>query len=114
MPYLSLQTNATPSAEEQAAFLEEASEIVSRVLGKSRIYIMAGAQTGLVMSFAGHDEPCGFMELKALNFSPEHSTALAQALSQAASSHLAISPSRLFLRFVDTARGHWAMGEKIF
>ncbi|GHC65923.1 phenylpyruvate tautomerase MIF-related protein [Roseibacillus persicicus] len=114
MPYLHVQTNATPTQPERSAFLEAATEVVAQVLGKNPAYVMACIETGLSLNFASSELPAAFLELKVLGLDPSKNKELATLLSDMARVHLHVSEDRCFSRFVDTPRGHWGLGNDVF
>ena len=114
MPYLHVQTNANPSEPERSAFLEEATEIVAKELGKNRAYVMACIETGLSLNFNGSEVPAAFLELKVLGLDPSKNKILATRLSDLARIHLHVAEDRCFSRFADTDKGHWGLGNDVF
>lgn len=114
MPYLHVQTNVNPTEAERSAFLEAATEVVAKELGKNRAYVMACIETGLSLNFNSSELPAAFMELKVLGLNASKNKSLATLLSDLARVHLHISEDRCFSRFADTPRGHWGLGNDVF
>ena len=114
MPYLHVQTNASPSEIERSAFLNAATEAIAQELEKNQAYVMACIETDLSLNFNGSELPAAFLELKVLGLNPSKNKPLTNILSHLARVHLHVSEDRCFSRFVDTPRGHWGLGNEVF
>ncbi|MDP0489681.1 MAG: phenylpyruvate tautomerase MIF-related protein [Verrucomicrobiota bacterium JB023] len=114
MPYLHVQTNASPTRHEQSAFLSAASEAISRILSKNPNYVMTSIECDRPLNFASSELPAAFLELTVLGLDVSKNKELATTLSDLARVHLHVDEDRCFSRFVDTPRGCWGLGNDVF
>ena len=107
MPYLKIQTNLPLTKKAQRAVLKEASTLVSEELGKPEEYVMLALQPDTPMLFSGTDDPVAFLELKSIGLQARQTKRLSATLCGLVERHLGISKERIYVKFIDVARGMW-------
>ena len=108
MPYLSIQTNSTLSAEKRNELLSAASEIVGAQLNKPESSVMAGFQPVPEMMLAKDDAPAAFLELRSIGVPDAKRHPLCAALTELISRSCGISAKRVFIVLVDVQARFWA------
>ncbi|MFP6864349.1 MAG: phenylpyruvate tautomerase MIF-related protein [Roseibacillus sp.] len=114
MPYLRIQTNASVRKDQQDSLLSQASQLVSRHLGKDEKLFMGIIEDGQAMYFAGSSNPLAFLELKALGLPAEATKDLSRDLCSLVHEELSITPERIYVRFHNVNRGMWGWNGGIF
>ena len=61
MPVLKIETNQTLSREQTTALMEKSTDMLCRVLGKDKTYMMVYVDAGCSMMFNGSAEPFAYM-----------------------------------------------------
>lgn len=107
MPYLKIQTNASPSRKIGQTLLKEASALVSHELEKPEEYVMVAFQPQTAMLFAGSADPVAFLELKSIGLPAKKTKALSQVLCTLVEEYLGIRKERVYVKFIDVNRGMW-------
>ncbi len=107
MPYLKIQTNLPLTKRAQRAVLKEASTLVSEELGKPEEYVMLALQPDTPMLFSGTDDPVAFLELKSIGLQGRQTKRLSSTLCGLVERHLGIPKERIYVKFIDVARGMW-------
>ncbi|MDQ5980432.1 MAG: phenylpyruvate tautomerase [Verrucomicrobiota bacterium] len=107
MPYLKIQTNLPLSKKAERTVLRTASTLVAEELDKPEDYVMVAIQANTPMRFAGSDEAVAFLELKAIGLPARKTKRLSEALCALIETHLGISPSRVYVKFITVPRGMW-------
>ena len=107
MPYLRIQTNASVRKDQQESLLSQASQLVSRHLGKDEKFFMGIIENEQAIYFAGSSNPLAFLELKALGLP-------AEATKDLLYEELSITPERIYVRFHNVNRGMWGWNGGIF
>ena len=114
MPYLKIQTNSPVPESRQDALLSEASQLVSRLLGKDERYFMGTIQADQPMIFGGSRDPLAFLELKALGLPTANTSDLSAALCTLISDTLEIPAERIYVEFGNVSRGMWGWNGGVF
>ncbi|KAI1731636.1 macrophage migration inhibitory factor (MIF) domain-containing protein [Ditylenchus destructor] len=99
MPLLSIQTNAGDNAV-PAGFIEKASALVAKLVGKPESYVTVFVKTDLMASFGGTQDPCAFVELQSIG-GFANVNAIAGPLTKFITEELNIASNRFYIRFVD-------------
>ena len=111
MPYLSITTNA--NVDDGAAFVAEASRIVSSGLGKPESYVMAALQPVQAMSFGGSAAPAAFLEVRSIGL-PRDLSKVSQGLTQAVTRHTGVPAERVYIAYGDVSAARWAHAGETF
>lgn len=114
MPCLQIQTNRHISGPAAAALLKELSHTVAEALGKPEKYVMTSISTDLAMTMSGSTANCVIADLSGLGMPELKIPDIAKELNRILSDHLGVPGSRIYLRFYDHPRTHWAMDGKPF
>ena len=102
MPVLKVQTNV--EITEKEAFMQEATTLLSEVLGKPTGYIMVIPEGESDLMFGGSTEPAAFLELKSIGL-PENDTArISAALCGFVEEKLGVPPDRIYIEFANAER----------
>ncbi len=114
MPFLRIQTNTEPDVAAIRGLLTQASQLVSRELGKPERYVMVAVDAGSPMLFAGEDSPLAYLELKSIGLPKSATESLSRALCGLMREHIGISPDRVYIEFTDAPRQMWGWNEGTF
>jgi phenylpyruvate tautomerase len=108
MPLLKITYRKFVESEaERQQLLTEGSRIVAEVMGKPERFVMAVCERH-DMAFGGTTDDCAFVELRSLGgLDPETNAALSLRLCELMRDVAAVPMDRVFLNFVDMARGDW-------
>lgn len=112
MPYLELTT--TQRVTDKTALMHHLSACVSTELGKAETYMMVGLRDETPMLFAGNEEPCAQVLIRALNLKDEGVRTLAQALTTLVQAELGVDSQRLYIVFEDVEARKWAWDGRTF
>jgi phenylpyruvate tautomerase len=107
MPYLSIQTNVSVSAERQSELLAAASVLISKQLGKPESYVMVAVEPVARMTFAGSENPAAFLRLESIGLPDAKLKPLSAALCELIETHCGVPPNRVFIRLIDVAAKFW-------
>lgn len=107
MPYLKIQTNLPLTKKAERSILKEASRMVSEELKKPEDYVMVALQPDTPMLFSGTDDPVAFLELKSIGLPAKKTKILSAALCALIHKHLGVPGERVYVKFIDVARGMW-------
>ena len=116
MPLLKVFTSAPAlAAAERAAFLEAASALLARELGKPEAYMMTLLTPESAMTFAGSAAPAAYAEIKNIGtFSHEATQQLSRKLCALLSSALGVPQNRIYLEFKDAEAHLWGFDGDTF
>jgi phenylpyruvate tautomerase len=114
MPYLKIQANRAIPAEQANALLTAASQTVASELGKPERYVMVELTTNTAMLFGGSSEAAAYLELKSIGLPTARTKALSEALCSLLETALGISPSRVYIEFIDIKGSLWGWNNSIF
>lgn len=112
MPYLRVQSNTTIA--DPNAFLRDASEFVSRLLGKPETYVMVALDPTVPMSFAGSNDPALYLQLKSIGLPESRTKELSAALCDFAEARLSVPKERVYIEFTDAPRAFWGWNGSTF
>ena len=107
MPYLKIQTNLPLTKKAERTILKDASALVAKELDKPEEFVMIALQPNTPMLFGGGDDPVAFLELKSIGLPARRTKELCQALCALIEEHLGIRKERVYVKFIDVARGMW-------
>jgi len=114
MPYLLVKTNQTLAAAEARSLLAEVSSGVAGALGKPERYVMVALEQGCPMLFGGSDAPLAYLELKSIGLPTGRTGELSATLASLMNRHLAVSPDRVYIEFVDASGPMWGWNGATF
>lgn len=114
MPYLLIQTNLSLDRAAAAALGRKASTWAAKSLGKSERYVMTQVQAEQIMSFAGGDAPCAYLQLKSLDLGSEQTPDLSRGLCGLLQQETGIDPERIYIEFVSPPRAFWGWNSATF
>ena len=107
MPYLKIQTNLPLTKKAERIILKDASALVAKELAKPEEFVMIALQPDTPMLFGGSDDPVAFLELKSIGLPARRTKELCQSLCALIEEHLGIRKERVYVKFIDVARGMW-------
>jgi phenylpyruvate tautomerase PptA (4-oxalocrotonate tautomerase family) len=109
MPLLQIQTSSkATTATDPAGLLKTLSGELSQQLGKPESYVMVSFENHATLLFAGTAEPACFATLKNIGtFTPEQTERLSAVLTKHLSAGLGVSPSRIYIEFVNAQAHLW-------
>jgi phenylpyruvate tautomerase PptA (4-oxalocrotonate tautomerase family) len=102
MPVLKVQTNV--DIEDKDVFMQEATALLSEVLGKPAQYIMVIPEPGTDMLFAGSREPAAYVELKSISLPEDETAEISAALCTFLESRLGVPQNRMYIEFSNAER----------
>ena len=116
MPLLKVFTSAEPlPAPRRTEFLQAASRLLARELGKPEAYVMTCLVPQTAMTFAGSELPSVYAELKNIGtFSPELTARLSRELSALLTSALGVPANRIYLEFNEAKAHLWGFDGDTF
>ncbi|XP_022078521.1 macrophage migration inhibitory factor [Acanthochromis polyacanthus] len=101
MPMFEVNTNVAKS-DVPDAFLSEATEELSKAMGKPAQYIAVHVNADQTMTFGGKGDPCACCTLQSIGkISGAQNRQYTQLLFGLLKKHLGISPDRIYIIFVD-------------
>ncbi len=114
MPYLKLQTNQTLTGEEKIGLCKITSECIAESLNKSEKYVMVTIQSDQIMTFAGTNEACAYIELKSIELPRDRVSELSTKLCNMIQRNVGAAPERIYIEFTDSSRDMWGWDGKTF
>ena len=117
MPLLIIKTNTSELLPEIIeAIHEQGQAALSRILQKSRDYVMSLLELGQDMSFAGNSSAsCAYVEIKNVGtIKPEISLEISQEITRILNKHLGVDPKRVYIEFQQSERHLWGWAGKTF
>lgn len=114
MPFLEMQTNATPEPELGEELLKSASKRVAAALGKPESVMMTAFRGEQAMTFGGTTEPTAMVDLALLGFDSEKAQPIVEMLTDLVASKLEIAPARIFVKITEVPRGQWGGNGRLF
>ena len=109
MPLLQIQTSSqVNTAGDPVVLLKTLSAELAHALGKPESYVMVSFENDSRMLFGGTSEPACFATLKNIGtFTPELTERLSARLTEQLSAGLGVSPSRIYIEFVNAQPHLW-------
>ncbi|MGK7925939.1 MAG: phenylpyruvate tautomerase MIF-related protein [Spirulina sp.] len=115
MPFIKVQSTASPDAKTVDSLLESLSAKLAQHLGKSENYVMTAFEGDVPMTFAGTRDRVCFLEIKSIGtMKPEQTKAMSQEFCQTLSQTLDIPSDRIYIEFADAERHLWGWKETTF
>ncbi|MCD8352623.1 MAG: hypothetical protein LUC93_18630 [Planctomycetaceae bacterium] len=114
MPYLKVDTTATPGPEQMAATLKRLSVALAETTGKPEKVCQAALQGGVGMIFAGVDGPSAHVEVKGINFDETKAGDIAKAVCAVLEEDLGIPGKRVYLAFTSFRGAMWGVDGKTY
>ncbi len=102
MPVLKVKTNS--EVADKKKFMDDATELLSKVLMKPSHYIMVIIETGVDMMFAGTGDPLAYVELKSIGLREDATAAISAKLSKFLEDELKVPQDRIYIEFADAKR----------
>ena len=112
MPLLEISTNT--KIEDTEAFLKQASQLTSRILGKPESYVMVRVQQEQTLFFSGNSDPAAHVKLKSLGLPEDNTAVYSSQLCLFINEKLNISSARIYIEFSSPARHLWGWDERTF
>jgi phenylpyruvate tautomerase PptA (4-oxalocrotonate tautomerase family) len=109
MPLLQIQTSSkVATATDPAGLLKTLSGELAQLLGKPESYVMVSFENDATLLFGGSAEAACFAVLKNIGtFTPDQTERLSATLTRHLSAGLGVSPSRIYIEFVDAKAHLW-------
>ena len=114
MPCLKITTNKSIEAGLKHNLLKAASRMVASELGKPEQYMMVSVEAPVQMLFAGTEELCAFLELRAIGLPQSKTGRLAQLLGELVETQLGIRKDRVYINFADIKPSMWGWNGETF
>ena len=114
MPYLKITTNKSIDAGQKHNLLKLASRMVASELGKPEQYTMVSVESPVQMLFAGTEEPCAFLELRAIELPESKTGKLSKLLCGLLQSQTGIPGDRIYISFADIKPSLWGWNGETF
>ena len=102
MPLLKVQTNG--DVADKKKFMEDATELLSKLLNKPTQYIMVIIEDDIEMMFARSSEPLAYLELKSIGLPVSHTPNISAELCRLIEDNTAIPKNRIYIEFADAKR----------
>jgi phenylpyruvate tautomerase PptA (4-oxalocrotonate tautomerase family) len=102
MPLLKVQTNREVSDKKK--IMEDATELLSKVLSKPTQYIMVIIEDSVEMMFAGTNAPLAYEELKSIGLPESHTPNISAELCRFIEDNLGVPQNRIYIEFADAKR----------
>ena len=101
MPVLKIETNQTLSREETASLMEKSTDMLCRVLGKDKTYMMVYVDSGCSMMFNGSAEPFAFVQLRQFAFEEGQAAGIIEGISAFIADELRVNPDRQYIQLAE-------------
>jgi hypothetical protein len=102
MPVLEITTNV--SIDNTDALAKQASSLAAEMLGKPQSYVMVGINGAADLIFAGTNDPCAHLMLKSLGLPESETRTYSEKLCGFIEQQLGVSPSRIYIEFINPER----------
>ena len=111
MPLINLKTSLDVSYDHEELLIEFSKEI-SRLTNKPEHYVMTIIEKNIPMSFAGSTDPCAYVDMKSIgSLQPRE---MSQSICNIINKFTGISPSRIYINFVDISADKWGFNSSTF
>ncbi len=108
MPYIETKTNVTISKEQETALKAAFGEAIGIIPGKSENWLMISFSDSQRIWFAGDDAPAAMIEVEIFgSVSDSTYDALTAELTEIVSKHLAIAPSKIYVKYEEISQWGW-------
>jgi len=117
MPFIQILSSVEElSPESREALHDDCTEVLSKVLQKSKRYIMSRIEVSKDLSFAEDSQtPSAYIEIKNIGtLSPDLTKQLSAQISDLAERHLGIQAGRVYIEFQISERHLWGWNGKTF
>ena len=110
MPFLRVETNIEYNSEIVTVFLKETTEIISKLVGKPKEYVMCRLSQFSPMSFGGNKLPSVYMEMKSVGLTGEQVKKLAPGLTELAEKYFIVPADNVYIEFNNAQAAFWSCG----
>jgi phenylpyruvate tautomerase len=107
MPYLKITISQSVDMKARQRLLTTASKAVAAELGKPEEYMMVSLEGAVPMLFGGTEEPCAFLELRAIGLPKAKTAKLSQLLCGMVETELGVRRNRVYVNFADVPANLW-------
>ncbi|MEM9540095.1 MAG: phenylpyruvate tautomerase MIF-related protein [Cyanobacteria bacterium P01_E01_bin.42] len=115
MPFIKVQSTASPDAQTIKTLLESLSAKLAQHLGKSENYVMTAFEGEVPMTFGGTPDRVCFLEVKNIGtMKPEQTKTMSQDFCQTIARVLDVPSDRIYIEFADAQRHLWGWKETTF
>ena len=116
MPFVTLTTNASLSAEHQEALAKSFVDSIVTHAGKPEGSVMVGFNAGAPMLFRGSTAtPTAFIEIKYIgDFTPEAKKKIVADMCAALSDRAKVPGARVYIKFTGTPGDQWGCDGQVF
>lgn len=107
MPTLILNTNLRLDDTRRADLAVRLSRFTAEATRKPEQWVMTLLNDGKTMTFAGHDTPCAFVELKSIGLSDADMPGISAGLCSLLQAQLGLDPARIYIEFAAAEPQRW-------
>jgi phenylpyruvate tautomerase len=101
MPYFSIETNKKIDISETEKLMKKASSFLAGMMTKPEQAIMVTIKPGTPLIFGGADEPCAFVQIKALGLEKKRCPEFSEKVCGFLEKEIGIPGNRVFIEFTD-------------
>jgi phenylpyruvate tautomerase len=112
MPVLQITTNVT--IENADVLAKQASSLAADILGKPESYVMISVNGAADLIFAGTSDPCAHLMLKSLGLPESETRTYSEKLCSFIEQQLGVSPSRIYIEFINPERHMFGWNNSTF
>jgi phenylpyruvate tautomerase len=112
MPVLEITTNV--SIDNAHALAKQASSLAAEMLGKPESYVMVCINGAADLIFAGTNDPCAHLMLKSLGLPESETRTYSEKLCGFIEQQLGVSPSRIYIEFINPERHMFGWNNSTF
>ncbi|MGN1133964.1 MAG: phenylpyruvate tautomerase MIF-related protein [Oscillospiraceae bacterium] len=111
MPFINVKTNVSVAADKQESLKSDLGKAISAIPGKSENWLMVGIEPEHILYFQGSDEPAAMVEVSIYGKADSSSlNALTAEICKIVNDNLGISPSRTYVKYMQTPDWGWNGG----
>ena len=112
MPVLQITSNVAVNNVNTLA--KQASSLVADILGKPESYVMVNINDNAELIFAGTNDPCAHLVLKSLGLPESETRTYSEKLCSFIEQQLGVSPSRIYIEFINPERHMFGWNNSTF
>lgn len=107
MPVLKIETNQLLSQEQTAVLMNDATDMLCRVLDKPKTYMMVHVDSGCSLMFNGSTDPFAFLQLRLFAVPEGDASKLISGISEFIEKFLEVKPDRQYIQLSEMKPAHF-------